>query len=78
MKDLYSVFEDTHKKGNKWISEYHFYKGDLSNVDLENDWRFKEIKDKRKQSKFLGTVNTDFPINYPLHLNNGAILEKLK
>jgi len=77
MKDLYSVFKDTHKQGKKWITQYIFYMNDLSDVDLETDWRFKEVKNKRKLAEFLGTVNTDFPIEYPLHLNNGIILEKI-
>jgi len=76
---MWSIFEHEFKtKVNdkyQWVKEFIFYKGDLSEEDFENDSRFKEIKDKRKQVKFLGTLETEFPIVFPLTLNNGMILE---
>ena len=35
-----------------WVSNYSFYQGDLSDVDLETDWRFCEVKDRRKTGCF--------------------------
>lgn len=79
-KNKWSVFENCHliecEGVYQWITEFNFYMGDLSNVDTSNDWRFKEIKNKRKMSKFLGVVETTFPIQYPLTLNNGIIISK--
>ena len=72
--DLFSVFERTYKNGEQWITDLVFYKGDLSCVDAENDWRFKEVFGKRKKLKFLGLCQTSFPIQYPLKLSNGVEL----
>jgi len=78
---MWSVFEKeyTTKINNKyqWVKELNFYIGDLTNEDFKNDYRFKEVKDKRKQVKFLGTVETEFPLKFPLKLNNGIILENV-
>jgi hypothetical protein len=77
---MWSVFECEYKtkveEEYKWVKELRFYMRDISNEDLKNDWRFCEVKDKRKQAKFLGTVETEFPIKFPLTLYNGKILEK--
>jgi hypothetical protein len=44
-------------------------------VDLKSDWRFKEVKDKRKQLKLLGTKeNLVLPIVYPLVLDDGRVI----
>lgn len=67
LPSLYSVFkhEFINDKG-KWVSEYNFYLGDLSEEDFKNDWRFKEVVGKRAELQFLGLVRTDFPVTYPL------------
>ena len=78
---MWSVFENEYKTkvGNnyQWVKELNFYMGDLSNEDFENDYRFKEVKDKRKQLKFLGLVETQFPVKFPLKLINGIIIEDI-
>jgi len=78
---MWSVFENEYKtkvgKNYQWVKELNFYVGDLSNEDFKNDYRFKEVKDKRKQIKFLGLVETQFPVKYPLKLTNGTILEDI-
>lgn len=78
--NLWSVFSShflMKKDGqqSQWVTSLNFYKGDLSCVDLETDWRFKEVKNKRSQSVFLGVCETSFPVQYPLLLLNGTIIE---
>lgn len=73
--NVWSVFESCKIKDNVWITELNFYYGDLSNINLETDLRFKEVKNKRKQAKFLGTCKTTFPIKYQLTLSNGKIIK---
>jgi hypothetical protein len=52
--------------------------GDLSkdNIDMKTDWRFMEVKNKRSELKFLGTCKAEFPIRYPLLLDNGTVVKK--
>jgi hypothetical protein len=59
-----------------WTKEYCFYNGNLQtqNIDWNSDWRFCEVKDKRKQAKILGVCKTKFPIKYPLYLTNGIVI----
>jgi hypothetical protein len=78
-KQLYSVFEKTYFVNDKWITVLSFYYGDLSNVDLKTDWRFKEVPNKRKQNVFLGLVeltNEDNknPFLFPMTLKNGKVI----
>lgn len=67
------------EKDNKsqWVTELNFYMGDLQtkDIDWETDWRFCEVKNRRKQAKMLGVCKTVFPIKYPLWLTNGTIIE---
>lgn len=43
------------------LKEYLFYYGDLSNIDISTDWRFKHY-----EMKMLGTsLDLLFPIVYP-------------
>jgi len=78
---MWSVFENEYrtKVGDQyqWVKSLEFFYGDLSlaGIDFKTDWRFCEVPGKRNQVKFLGTVETDFPIKYPLILDNGTILE---
>jgi len=71
MKELYSVFEHENIKG---IKSLEFYKGDCTNkFDLTTDWRFKAIENTRKQSRFLGLIETEFPIVWHFHTNKETI-----
>lgn len=47
---MYSKFRRIIIKNNAEETEYIYYKGDFSkmNIDYDNDWRFKEVKNKRK------------------------------
>lgn len=69
----YLIIENEKKK---WVTELNFYMGKLENIDYKTDCRFCEIKDKRKQIKYLGTCKTKFPIKYPLLLKNGTWIEE--
>lgn len=68
--DLHSVFLTEHlvkkDKIKIWVKSHSFYLGNLSKTKLNDDWRFKEVKGKRKEAIFLGLVHTDFPVKYPL------------
>lgn len=59
-KQVYSQFECEKlvviNDKKEWVKENVYYHGDLSNIDLTRDWRFCEVKDKRKQLKFIGLV----------------------
>ena len=75
----WSVFANHHvieKEGKpQWVTELNFYMGDLSEVDFATDWRFKKVENRRSQKKFLGICETSFPVQYPLRLDNGTIIE---
>ena len=79
--NLWSVVVNENKIGkdnnSQWVTELNFYMGDLQtkNIDWKTDWRFCEVKDKRKQVKMLGVCKTTFPIKYPLWITNGIIIE---
>lgn len=79
--DLWSVIVSEYKTGSDyrsyWKRVLKFYKGDLQKKDINwvTDWRFCEVRDKRKQAKMIGTCRTTFPIKYPLRLTNGTIVE---
>ena len=77
----YSVFLTEHfiekEKVFFWQKSYAFYLGDLSNIKFSDDWRFKQVKDKRKESVFLGFGNINFPVLFPIILENGFVLNKL-
>jgi len=71
-KKLHSIFLCITKKPI-YKEEYYFYCGYLSKIDF--DKRFKE--DDYRKYEFLGTAIIEFPIKFPLKLDNGKILEKL-
>jgi hypothetical protein len=77
--NIWSVFENRHMitvaDEQVWIKELNFYMGDLSLLDLSNDWRTKAIEGRREQLKFLGLCQCEFPIKYPLILENVLALE---
>ena len=62
---------------SEWIRELNFQYGDLrkQDIDYETDWRFCEVKDKRKQVEVVGITRTKFPIKYPLWLTNGKVIK---
>lgn len=72
----HSVFIDNrkHSDGN-WFISLSFYEGDFSDLHLPSDSRFKEVPGKRKELIFLGICNPTFPVEYPLELENGAIID---
>ena len=78
---MWSVFEceciTKIDKKYQWIKELRFFMGDLSKEDFKNDWRFCEVDKKRKQVKFLGLAETEFPVRFPLILDNGTIIEDI-
>lgn len=51
---IWSEFEACYNKEGEWIKQRVFYFGDWSNADFKNDWRFKEVKEKRKQLVYKG------------------------
>lgn len=51
---------DIKAKTGHWINEIIYYAGDMSNVDLADDWRFKRVPGKRDQLIFLGIKQIDF------------------
>jgi len=77
--DVYQIVEITEEKTIcDFVKELFFYHGDLSNVDILTDERFKEVKGKRKNCVFLGIKrNIEFPINYPLILDNNTIINDI-
>ena len=70
---------DSKTKTGKWVKQYQFWNGDLTKVDFTTDWRFKEVDKKRKLVKLMGTKeNIDFPVVFPLTLDNGSVLNDHK
>ncbi len=69
MKEIWSVFSRDMKdeKETTLTNKITLYKGDLSGVILEDDWRFKTVKGKRENTKFLGLIaDPVFPLEFPL------------
>lgn len=58
----------------EWHNQLCFYEGDLSNVNLSTDFRFKEVSGKRNLAELLGTCTVTFPISFPLTLDNGIVV----
>ncbi len=63
MKIILSHFVSEHSKIDEetkklyWIKQNIYYYNDLSNINLNTDYRFKEIPNKRKQAKFIKLIN---------------------
>lgn len=75
---MISVVLAEHKINNLWKKEYNFYSVDLTDVEFDNDWRFRAVDEKRKLSILLGTVDElSFPVKYPIVLNNSTLIEKI-
>ncbi len=71
MNEIWSIFtkDIMDEKSKKLVTKITLYKGDLSTVDLENDWRFSIIKGKRENVSFLGLITDPiFPLTI---LKNG-------
>lgn len=65
------------EKKKEWIDEYFFIYGDITNNFDVKDWRFCEVKNKRKQVTLLGKGIVNFPVVFPLVLDNKVVLEEL-
>ena len=68
---VWSVFSAEYfievKKQLVWKKQTFLYMGDLSNVDMATDWRFHDVKGKRKNCTFLGLINNpEFPLKEPI------------
>lgn len=79
---IWTAFKDKHFDfdNHVWITGLNFMVGNqdyYEKVDFENDWRFCEVKNKRKKSILIGDCelsDSDFPIKFPLTLKNGLIV----
>lgn len=79
MKQKWKIYKASYFKDGKWIEEFNFYIDDNTNWHDE-DWRICEVKGRRTKSELMGTIglsNEDFPIKYPLILDNGYTLLRL-
>ena len=76
--EIWSAFkvEKFDVANKQWYEELFFYMGDCTNIYNKNDWRFCEIKDKRKFAIYIGKGIIDFPIKFPITLDIGIVLEK--
>jgi len=76
---VYSVLINEYKNDKGiWEKQYNFFKLDLSEINFSDDWRFKAIPNKRKESVFLGNItDPKFPLEYPIYLDNGKVLDKI-
>ena len=68
------------KRAEVPLTPLYFLQGDengFNEIDLKTDWRFCEVKGKRKEAVLIGDVElneSDFPITFPLVLRNGLIV----
>ena len=64
-----------------WVKEIFFYYNNPElppSTDLKTDWRFNKIDGVRAQAEYLGDVTLerkDFPVQFPLKLDNGFIVQ---
>ena len=80
MSVTWTVFKRKRKdpETKQWNTELFFVMGSeksFEGIDLNTDWRFCEVKDKREKAVLLGNVDLkdeDWPISYPLLLKNGT------
>ena len=42
----------------QWVLHQNYYWGDISNIDIETDWRTSDVKGKRRNAKILGLCDT--------------------
>lgn len=67
MKEIWSVFSRDILIEKELINKITLYKGDLSDINLEVDWRFSTVKGKRENVKFIGLIaDPVFPLTFPL------------
>lgn len=76
----YSVFkcERFNEEKKRWFKEYSFYWGDCKHIFEKDDWRFCEVKGKRKLAEYMGKGWFKFPIKFPAKLDNGIILNEFE
>ena len=73
-----TIFLVEHNENGKWVKRHGFYVVDINDCDLKTDYRFCEVKDKRKEAIVLGTVSEiSFPVAYPITLDSGLILNAI-
>lgn len=75
MKKKWKIYKASYFKDGKWIEQFNFYLD--AYIFSDDDWRICEVKGKRTKSELLGTIslsNEDFPIKFPLVLDNGYTL----
>jgi hypothetical protein len=64
---VWSVFSIEVKEQLTWTTHTRLFMGDLSNIDLTTDWRFCDVKGKRRNCIFLGFIdNPEFPLKEPI------------
>lgn len=63
---IWSKFYTEYKNiEGEWESHITYYYHDQSEVDLKNDWRFKEVHDRRKLANFLKLEFHENTFNLP-------------
>lgn len=67
---LYSFIIKSTKSGNSYHKQLTFYEGNLSDVNMSKDNRFKAIDNLCKQACFLGHATISFPVEFPVRLHN--------
>ena len=88
---MHYVFETEHKifTGRdaddksivEWVKQLAFYSGGIDPITLDptKDWRFCEVKDRRRVAIFKGQITSlTFPVVYPLVLDNSVSLDGYK
>lgn len=80
---MYTIVEanyliyDSKLKENIIKKELQFYNGNLTDVDLSTDTRFKAVKNKRNKSIILGLKDDlKFPIKYPFTCDDNGFIVK--
>ena len=71
---LYSFIIKSTKSGNSYHKQLTFYEGNLSDVNMSKDNRFKAIDNLCKQACFLGYAKISFPVKFPVRLHNRIIV----
>ena len=52
-KQVWSKFTTEYFEKGKWIWHTRLFMGDLSNIDMTKDERFFDVKDARRNTKFI-------------------------
>lgn len=83
MKEVWTVVEiqKLNNKTNALEKQARFYKGDITSVDIESKFDLSTLHNKKgevsRKAVFLGLkTNPIFPIEYPLVLDCGNVIEQ--